>query len=108
MPLLRHGLLGTLRLIRNLADQFRKLSGHFDDLSHQAMHLLDEAVECPSQLPQFVLTGDRQTPGQVALTRCDIVKIDLDLLQRTQERVVLARSQGKNGATRLSAAPFRS
>lgn len=45
MPLLRHGLLGTLRLIRNLADQFRKLSGHFDDLPHQAMHLLDEAVE---------------------------------------------------------------
>ena len=44
VALLPHGLLGALRLLGNLAHQLGKLPGHFDDLPHQAMHLLDKPV----------------------------------------------------------------
>ncbi|MCY1532076.1 hypothetical protein D9M68_673220 [compost metagenome] len=45
VTLLLHGLFGALRLRRHLADQFGQLPGHLDDLPHQAVDLLDEAVE---------------------------------------------------------------
>ena len=82
-----HRLIRALRLIRDLRHQPGELRGHLGDLPHQSVNLVDEAVERAGQFAEFVLTGDVQTTGQIALARRDVIEVGLHQRQRTQNGI---------------------
>ena len=82
-----HGLLRTMSLIRYLPDQRRQLERHVRDLTNHRVDFIHEAVERTGQVAKFVLTGDRQTVGQVTLARGNIVQVGFHQVQGTQDGI---------------------
>jgi hypothetical protein len=79
---------------RTPADQTGQLRGHLGDLAHQAVDLVDEAVERAGQFAQLILAGDGQAAGQVALAGGDVVEVGFHQVQRTQNGVGQQHARG--------------